>query len=309
MKYIKLAILCVIPFFIGSCVGGGGAVTPESAPQVMTTFNTLVTQLPRGNTAGTLPGDLAGGGITTSAVESKDIARLSCDTVTPASPVDGDNDGIALLKEYSFDCTDSASQGSEFTRKGSFTVIDNDDAIPGIKGGFKYEFDISTWLVKSLTTGLTVGGSYKGFWEHTGTDTTTNFDSDYTGSFYGEFDLPTTGKVNVDYTYKHKFDVSYTHDSVAPSAQWNTGTMNGVGTYSFSGNFLAGSDGAYNVENGSAEMTWKTENITFDRTCAKWFKSGSFYLTDIAGNVIRTDFNCTEAKVYLNGAELEDYEW
>lgn len=311
MKYLKLAILCGIPFVLGSCVGGGGAVTTQSAPQVVTTFKTLITQLPRGNNAGTLPGDLAGGGVTTSAIESKDISRLSCDSVNPASPVDADTDGIALLKEYSFDCTDSISSTNEYTRKGSFKVIDNDDTIPGIKGGYKLEFDIDTWLVKDLTLNLTAGGSYKGFWETTGTDTTSNYKSDYSGTYYGEFDLSShgLGQVSVDYAFSHVSDVSFTHDTVTPGAQWNTGTMEGTGSYSFSGTFLSESHSSHSVETGSATMTWKAESVTFDTTCSKWYKSGAFYLTDVAGNVIKTEFNCSEVKVYLNGTELEDYTW
>ena len=59
---------------------------------LVSTFATLTGQLPRSNNTGTLPANLTGGGITTNSIESKDISRLSCETINPASPIDVDSD-------------------------------------------------------------------------------------------------------------------------------------------------------------------------------------------------------------------------
>lgn len=312
MKKLLIIFGASLSLSMVSCVGGGGVVTPSSAPQVVSTFKTLMAQLPQGNTTGTLPGDLGGGGVTTSSIESKDISRLACDTVTPASPTDADSDGIALTKDYKFDCTESNNGTSEFNRLGSFRITDLDDTVKGITGGYKFEFDISKWLVKTLATGMTMGGTYKGFWKGTGTGTTSHYESDYMGSFYGEFDMSSHGLgiVKVDYTFSHLFDIKYTHDDVASGVAWTSGTMEGTGSYSFAGNFLSEShNGDHSVKEGSAKMLWKTENVTFDKNCSKWYKTGAFYLTDVGGNVIKTAFNCTEVKVYMNGTELTDAQW
>lgn len=293
-----------------SCIGGGGGVTTDSAPQIMSTFATLMNQLPRGNKTATLPNDLVGGGVTVNSIELKATPRLSCESSSPAFPIDTDGDGISLLKEYTFNCNDFVGSGYTYNRVGSFKSIDLDDTTPGLKGGYRFEFNIPTWLAKDSTTGFSSGGSYRGSWVGSGTDTSSTYGSDYSGSYYSQFNLPELGgDVAIDYTFSHKFDVKYTHNSTTVGGSWSAGTMEGTGSYSFSGQFITEDGGKHQLKTGQAAMNWKTENVTFDSTCSKWYKTGRFYLTDTSGNVIRSEFGCTEVKVYFNDSEITGAFW
>ncbi len=307
-----IAILFVIAGSLStvSCIGGGGALTADSAPQIMTTFATLVGQLPKGNKTATLPSDLNSGGVTVSSLEMKASPRLSCESSTPASPVDADGDGIALLKQYTFNCSSYVGSGYTYNHLGTFKSIDNNDSVPGLKGGYRFEFDIPTWTSTEISSDLTSGGSYSGYWEGSGTDTTSEYKSDYHGSYYADYDIASLGKVSVDYDFSHQFDVKYTHNSTAVGANWSSGSMEATGAFMFDGQFVdEDSNGVHRLKNGQATMTWKTENVTFDSGCAKWYKTGRFLLTDTGGNKLRTEFNCTEVKVYFNDKELDGNFW
>lgn len=284
-----------------SCIGGKPAINATSAPQIITTFATALSQLPRGNSAANLPAGMTG--ITTRAQKS---ARLSCYTETPATPVDADNDGISLIKEYTMDCVDFTASTYTYNQTGHFKVTDTDDTVAGVKGGYVYEFDIPTWFVKDLDDGFTAGGSFMGKWEGNGSDTLSHYTSDYTGRFYAEFNLAETGDTSVDYTYHYTFDVNYTHDVVADNAAWNNGGMEGKGTFSWDGTFMNEShDGKHSIINGSANMSWEAIGITFDTTCTQWYKSGKIILTDSAANKVEIVYECTTATAYLNGVKIE----
>ena len=311
-RLITGLIFVFLSLLITSCVGGKGIVTEESASNVVASFKTVLDQLPKGNGSSSTPIGMSVSRLSIRSVKSF-ANELSCYSSTPDLPVDGDSDGIYLLKEFSFDCSDFSSGGNSYNHKGYFKVEDKDDDIAGTKGGYRYEFDIPFWFYTSDTTKLTFGGSYKGYWDATGTDTTTNFDSDFQGRFYGEFEIPGKDLVKVDYTYQYKWDVQYTHNPTTGNSQWNSGTMEGGGAFSVSGEFLNEKEvngvQQYEVVDGSANMTWKAVNLTFDSTCSKWYKSGSHRLEDIGGNILEIKFSCTTVNTYLNGKELKEVQF
>lgn len=313
-KVFKIVILFISTATLGSCIGGAPSiVTTASAPQIMNSFSSEVLgKLPRGNTAAALP-SLGGGGISTSAVTAK-VAPYSCYSSTPTTPIDADSDGIALLKEYTFDCSDFGNGGFTYNHQGSLKIADKDDAIAGIVGGYRYEFNMPQWYYKNDTTGLTAGGSYSGFWEGSGTSTSSTYSSDYTGSTFGEFDITGFGKGEYNYIFSYTYETVITHDVVAANATWNTGTINASGTYAWNGKFLSEhetSPGNYKFElvDGAASMTWQMTNVVFDQTCSIWYKSGTVRLVDVGGNVVETIFACTEATTYLNGKKIDGVTW
>lgn len=322
-KTLTLALIGAGAMLHG-CVGGGpeGVVNAKSAPQVITTFMTVLSQLPQGPNAQNLPANI-GGGVNVASVSKtsmKNIAKkadkksgrniaadpdwATCITESPASPVDADSDHIALLKNYTFDCENASIGGSTYTYKGTAKFMDKDDTVQGIKGGYRYEFNITDYTWKDATTGNTFGYSHIGFWDGKGTDTTSTYKADYTSQVKSTFTgMPGfSGPVSVDYTMKYKFDGTYTHD-----AAWNNGKLNAVGSYEFNGTYLGEHDAAGNhtIETGSAVITYKTTNLEFSSSCSKYYRSGTWEMTDMGGNVIKLVFSCTAMKAYMNGTEID----
>lgn len=313
-KVFKIIFIFISAATLGSCIGGTPSiVTTASAPQIMNSFSSEVLgKLPRGNSAAALP-SLGGGGISTSAVNAK-VAPFSCYSSTPTTPVDADLDGIALLKEYTFDCSDFGSGGFTYNHQGTLKITDKDDSVAGLVGGYRYEFKMPQWYYKNNTSGLSAGGSYSGFWEGSGTATSSIFNSDYTGSTYGEYDITGFGKGDYNYIFSYTYNTVITHDSVAASANWNTGTINASGTYAWNGKFLSESETSpgnyeFKIVDGAASMSWQMSNVVFDHACTIWYKSGKVRLVDVGGNVIETIFACTTAKTYLNGKEIDGVTW
>jgi hypothetical protein len=311
-SFLSRIIILAAGFFAVGCVGGGGSVTADTAPKVISSFASVLAGLPRGNTKASLPSGVSGGGVTTSSISAK--ASLPCETVNPLTPVDADGDGIALLKTYTFNCSDYTTGGVSYNHTGTFTSIDKNDAVAGQVGGYRYEFDMPKWYYKSVADGFNLGGTHKGYWEGTGTTTSSTFAADYAGSVHGESNYVGMGPVTVDYTFKYKFDVSYTHNAAASGLAWAAGTMTGKGTYALSGTYLDENEtplGATtrSVKTGDAIMVWETDSLTFDATCSRWYKTGKITMTDTGGNKIVSEFACTTSKVYLNGTELPGVVW
>jgi hypothetical protein len=300
-KIISILFILVIAAAFSGCIGGGGAVTASSAPAVLNSFTSAMSQLPRGNRASTLPSLGGGGGVTVSSISTR--VAPSCYDVSAS--VDGDIDGIALLKIYTFNCNNNSDGAFIYNQTGTFKVIDKDDAVAGIKGGYRFEFNMPKWFFKDVSTGFTGGGSHKGFWEGSGTDTSSHFTSDYTGRNYYEGNYASLGNFSTDYTFSHKFDLIYTHNSTAAGVNWSAGTMNGKGTFSWSGTFVTESlGGDHKLKSGDATMTWQAIDVTFDSVAcpANWYKSGKIIFTDGGGNKMEQVYGCTVApKNYLNG--------
>lgn len=320
---LSLKILLALPtaVMLAGCIGGGSpGVSVSTAPQVASSFVTVLNTLPKSNTAPSLPsfagtintssfklGDkstqVAGG---KKATASRAPASInSCYSFTPDPGTDADGDGIAAEKTYTFDCSNTYDGGNKYNWKGSMKIVDKNDtggpAGMGVKGGYTYTFDMPTYDYES-TNGTIVGYSHKGKWEGSGTDTTTNFVSDYAGGVKGTYNYPSLGKVSVDYTYIHKFKGSYTHN-----AGWTTGTVTYEGQYSFDGTYIdEDSNGKHSVKTGNANMSVATEDLNFDSACAKFYKSGSWILTDSNGSVMKITYSCTVAKLYFNGKEIDD---
>ncbi len=329
MKNILFNFLCSF-FYLGAlsltaCVGGKGAVTIETAPTVVTTFKTVLNQLPKGNGVATNPIGVSSqkprAGLKSYSLNDSIetyAEKLSCYTSSPATPIDADSDGIALLKEYSFDCEDFVSGENTFNHKGSYKSIDKDDTVAGDRGGYRFEFDIPSWYYKNNSENLLFGGSFNGYWDTSGTNDSTKFKSDFKGSQYAEFEAPGHGILKTDYTYTYKWDVTFTPtlimvNSNSQVSQWAEGTMVGSGSFAIEGNFVnekeEGGTVKFEVIDGTASMSWKAVDVTFKSNCAVWYKSGSHILTDVGGNKIEIKFNCSDAKIYFNGEEMKDTTW
>lgn len=304
------------------CVGGGpeGIINATSAPQIVTSFVGVINNMPKGSGALSLPNNI-GGGVTVAALtspstqniakakkkQSRNIAASAwdvCITESPNPTTDADSDNIALTKTYTFDCTNADVNGQKYTYKGTLKSIDKDDSVQGIKGGFRYDFNITDYTYEDPSNGNKYSYSHIGQWDGSGTDTSTTFKGEYSGRVKAVYNTITglPAGTTVDYLMTYKFDGTYTHD-----AAWNNGKLNATGSYSFDGTYLGehNASGEHTIGSGSAVITFKSTNLEFASTCSKFYRSGTWEMTDIGGNIIKLVYNCTDIKAYLNGTEVK----
>lgn len=319
----KLLAATPVAALLAGCIGGGGpGVEVSTAPQIASSFVTIVNTLPKSNTNPSLP-TFAGTvntasfkldtGAGTKVADKKITASRapasisSCYSFNPDPGVDVDGDGIAAIKNYTFDCTNTYDGTNKYTWKGSMKIVDKNDtggaAGMGVKGGYRYDFDMPEYTYEG-SDGTITGYSHKGFWEGSGTDTETKYNSDYTGGVKGTYNYASLGTVSVDYSYNHKFKGSYKHN-----AGWTQGSVTYEGDYSWSGTYISeNAAGKHELKTGNANMKISTEDLNFDSVAcpAKFYKSGSWVLTDNNGSVMKITYFCTVAKLYFNGKEIDD---
>ncbi|AGH95658.1 hypothetical protein [Pseudobdellovibrio exovorus] len=326
-KSFSALALISVGAFLNSCIGGGpsGVVTKDSAAKVAGTFLGVVNQMPRSGGALNMPITLAGG-INVASMETakkpttlvadkkekkptRNIASSglnSCISFEPANPPDVDSDGIALEKTYTFNCDNVLDGGNEYTYKGTFKSIDKDDSVQGIKGGYRYESNITDYSYKDVASGNAWGFTHKGYWEGSGTDLESNFKSDYSGDVKMVLaNIPGySGPVTLDYNLVFNYVSTITHD-----VAWQNGRYNSTGKYIFNGTFLGEHDasGNHKIETGTAELNFKAVDLLFAAaTCSAFYKSGHWLMNDPSGNVIKVEYNCNSYKVYFNGEELDN---
>jgi hypothetical protein len=228
----------------------------------------------------------------------------SCISFTPDPGTDADGDGIAAEKNYTFNCSGEGDGSYTYTWKGTMKVTDKNDtggpSSKGYLGGYRYEFSMPEYVYES-SNGSKTGYSHDGYWDVIGTDSTLDYTADYTGGVKGTYvNIQNLGTVSVDYTYHYKFVGHLTHD-----VAWTNGTASYTGEYTWNGTYLdEDQNGAHAVKTGNAGMTVKTEDLTFDNSCTKWYKSGSWVLSDSNGGVMRITYACTSVKTYLNDQEV-----
>jgi len=316
MKKILVLLISVSSLSLVSCIGGNGGLNPNFAPQAISNVKGILDTLPKSNAVGSLPSQISNGsgGVSISSFGAEAMAGgLACHKYTPNTIVDADADSMPALREYTFDCDKEYSSNYTYTHKGSMKITDKDDSVKGIKGGYHYEYDLQKWEWTDLNEKTSFSGSHKGYWDAKGTDTESEFKSEYGGTTKGELP-PKYGGLKYDYTFAFTYNLKYTHDSVASGANWSAGKIEGSGTYKFFGTFpYYGRETDVNpvreVRSGGATASWRYENVEFDRAgCTKWYKSGRLILNDMTGSEVRLEFKCTSVEVYLNDVKL-DYEW
>lgn len=297
MKFLTKAILVLTALLVlGSCGGNGGQpLDATSGPLVLAGLTTALNNLPKSNTVPSLPV----GGISTSAVRAMATA---CEQVAPAVPVDSDADGIAKIKTYTFDCTDSVSGESSFSRKGSVEIQDLDETVAGMIGGIRVDFALEKFDYTDLTTNRSFGFSYNGFWNYLKQGSALVSSSEFKGTVGYETAASTKNNFSFEYTW----DWVMTPDN--ESTPWTTGKTEFKGTYKMDGQFaIEDSGGHHKQHEGTWVIDYYSKDMTYDSTCAKWYKSGTLNLSDGA-NKISIEFSCSTAKLYVNGVESDWYE-
>lgn len=306
-KYFKLITLFALPSVLLGCIGGGGALTTQSAPLVAQSFMSTLTQnIPKGNQAVAMPSGVNG----MSAGATR--ATPNCHTVDPSSDLNNaDADWIVKYKKVTLNCTDANDGSVTFSHTGTYTVKDLDDNVAGIKGGYEYTYDIPKW--NFITTGSKSWGSYLGSHWGFGTDTSTTFKSKMKGHQGAEFNTVKWGDVKTDYDYEYSYNITYTHTATTYGSNWGSGSMNGYGTYSVNGTFMPRGEealikGDTPLVTGQAEMIWEAVDLKYDSSqCTQnFYYSGYYRMKDLAGNILRIIYHCDQPyEIFLNDEKVE----
>lgn len=274
---------------------GGVPAQPMDAttgPFVLGNFGTSLNNLPTSNTVPALPIN----GVTTSSIGLKAVS--SCETVTPASTVDADNDGIAAYKKYTYDCTDVIDSGNSYTRKGSVEIKDMDESKAGMMGGLRVDFSVPVFKSTDLSTGNPYEYTYSGYWDYKNSGGALVSDSEYSGSTKYKSN-------NFENDYKHTSTWKYKLTPASSATPWDAGSLEIEGSFQLSGKFVyEDGQGNHSQREGGWLITYKTKDLTYGTGCTKFYKSGSFVIEDSA-NKIEIVYNCNSAKLYVNGSESD----
>lgn len=297
MKFIsfqKLTLIALSSLFFTGCGGiGSEPINATTGGFVLGNFgSTLVNVLPQSNTVPQLPIN----GLTTSLLDVSSRSLASCETVTPASIIDADNDNIAAYKKYSFDCVNSVDNGYSYTRKGTVEIRDKDESVAGMFGGIRVDYNVPTFRSTSLASGTTYEYSYAGFWDYSNQGGSLISNSSYSGSSkYGYNNMEN------DYSYTASWNYKMTPKSTV--SPWDEGSLEIEGSYILSGKFIREDiSGNHSQQEGSWTISYKTKDLTFKTGCSKFYQSGSYIMTDSANNM-EIVYNCNSAKLYVNGVE------
>lgn len=301
-KLIRVLLVPSAALSMLSCGGNGGEpLTATNAGFILGELNTIMKSLPRNG--GTL--NLPSNGISTAAKPSNPSIKTilsDCETVTPASPVDADGDGIAAIKTGTFDCNGQpGSGGNTYSRKGSYSVKDQDDSKAWPEAGVDITYNIDKFESET-TSGDKFRTSYKGNHSYASNGSTLTSSSDFTGTYY--FSSPTYN-FETDYTYVYTWSWSQTPDNFA--APWTTGKNEFSGTYSLSGKFHAeDASGNHYQHNGTWVIKYYGKNLKYNSACnTAWFESGSMFMEDGNGSVFEFRYNCTSIDLYINGTKSD----
>jgi|GEM_PF-2331878 len=304
-NFLRVGLVSLTVAGLVSC--GGEPAQPlnaTSTPQLMANLVSVLGQIPK--SGATVPAGPTGTSITLQSKPGNVAAMaIDCETVNPTTPVDADNDHIALTKTGTFDCTDLATGSGTYSRKGTYKVTDKDDTVAGIVGGMRVDYNLTNYKTVS-TDGSISNGSHVGYWDYKG-DGSGGFVStaDYSGSNYNK---GATDSYETDYTFKYTWNYAMKPDD--PNNSWVAGSLSFKGDYSMSGKFISEDHaGTHTPVTGDWKMSYYSKNLKYDSTnCSQWFyKSGSLIIDDQNGNVMEIRYNCTSADFYVNGVKSDWY--
>ncbi|MCB9026738.1 MAG: hypothetical protein H6625_10500 [Bdellovibrionaceae bacterium] len=300
MKSIIIIFLSLLGLASSTgCVGGGGEpLTEETAGTIITGLaSNALSIIPTSGNAPALP--IAG--ITTSSNKFSTKA-LACETITPTILLDADGDGIAAIKNYSFDCTNESSGDSSITRKGTISITDKDDSVANLAGGLRYEFAITKFRSED-TLGNISDNTYSGFWDFVFAAGKLTSTSEFNGSYF--FESPNNNYLN-DYNFAYTWDYSLIADD--SNNPFTTGSVEFSGTYTMEGKFIVEVNNQHKNYEGSWQVSYYSENLIYNSTCSRWYNTGSIKISDGSGSIYELRYSCNSAKFYVDGKESNLYQ-
>ncbi len=275
----------------GASIGRQGNIKQGGLQTLLPAFNTLMTGLRPGGSP-TLPTRGMPSGISTSAIRT--LAVPTCVTEAPTPVTDADSDGIALLKEYTYDCQNEVSSTDTYKYKGTTKIEDLDDSKKWSRGGYKITFNSNSEYSRS--TGGSGKFGYAGYWSSTASGASTVYKGDYTAAVIQED--PTYPKQ--DFSIRGVWNMTIT--GADENSPWLAGKYSGGGLYELSGTFMYEEAGKHETKtNANVTLEFKALDLEYDSTCTDFYKSGAWVFLDGSGNEYKVVYECTSNKKYLNG--------
>ncbi|MBX3019403.1 MAG: hypothetical protein KF767_16065 [Bdellovibrionaceae bacterium] len=229
------------------------------------------------------------------AAEEEDPFK-DCASKSPANPKDDDGDGIPLEFTREYDCTDITVQGGYvYSAQGKFTIIDlNDKDKRYMEGGYRYEIDYKG-KYENPTFPYTNTYSHQGFYDSRVVGNSYVFKSEFSAGFAGEVKgFPFEGK------WRSNYQTVWTPDDA--NNKWVSGKVAFSGFIALEGNFSHEDEENYNVaweigSNGLEYAYGAPSNCTY-------YKTGTMWWIDGAGQKYEIQYNCNSRKVLFQGQEV-----
>lgn len=279
------------------CAGGNGGEPVANAGiagvvlgQMAATFQNLPSS--NSNSVPSLPVT----GVTTSSVRQR---ITGCETITPDVIVDADDDDIAAEKKYTFDCNGTIDGDSSYTRKGTLLIKDMDEAVAGLIGGIRVDYDLPVFESTTVADGNSFKYSHSGFWEFQKKGDSLVSTSDYTGMTKYQ-----SGGFDKDYTFHYTWDYAVTPTNPTEATFWTAGKVEFSGEFEMTGKIVIEVDGKHTPYEGKWVIKYYTEDLNYDSTCSKWYKSGSIVMDD-STNKFEYKYNCNTFEFYHNGVKSD----
>ncbi|MBS1958282.1 MAG: hypothetical protein JST80_02300 [Bdellovibrionales bacterium] len=295
MRIINIIIAVGSSVVVSACGGSTGVTSASQALQVSNLAIAQITGM-KSNSAPSLsqvPG-LSGAGVLMK-------AGLGCVSNSVASPVDADGDGIPLTQTYTFNCDAVVNGNSTYTNHGTYTLKDKDDTKKWMAGGYEGSYVFESKNSTAASAGTPASGyeyTGKGIFSEIIQGISAVFQSTYSGTVKYSYN-----GYSGDYAYDGTWNAKWTPDSGAVNV-WDKGSVDYSGSWHYAGTFPREDDqGAREAATyNDITMTMKSENLTYDTTCSKYYRSGSWVFDFGDGHVFKWVYDCNNAtKYYLDG--------
>lgn len=291
MNFTKFLLVLSSAMALASC-GGNGPLTSAggtvNSAQAIVAVGQINTALGAFKMDATPTAPTIGGGGPTPTPGLMAGVYDACTTITPASGVDADGDGMDLLRQYNYNCNGVMSGSTPVTLLGTVTFRDLDDTKKWLEGGYSYNYDVTSqgngsqyrwdWTDKGDTVMTAAGSGYQ-------------YTSEYRSSGEGmEHGVPYSATWQGTWKFKIVPDTGTTN-------KWDTGKIEFSGYFGMKGNFGPSGTDVFNVV-----FELESKNIIYDYAggCST-YKSGTITYRDGSGNETILTFNCMTTTATFNG--------
>lgn len=265
------------PAIVGMFTAGQFGINVNQAPDTIPSFTKLG-----------FKGSTSGLSVQASAVDP----LADCQKSSPDTVVDADGDGIALEKNYEADCTNVLmNDGFTFTLKSKMVIRDLDDTVRYTAGGYSFDIDYEGSTLKVP--------QYDFSWNHRGHFSAIPGPTSFTVS--SKYSAGFSGREREDYwdfTWKSNYSMVYT--PLDMSAPYVAGAVKYSGFVGIEGNLVP-----EQLEKFVVAFQLDSVDLIYDYANCSYYKSGSLYWTDGAGQKVESRYHCSGFDTYFEGQKID----
>lgn len=210
----------------------------------------------------------------------------ACSTFTIGSAI------TDAVYEIQYNCRDIINAGDKYTKLGTIgrNVIDKSD----LSKGYRYYYDV---IYDNIDGGAHQYAEYDGLYElkRTGQKIT------YINNFGWKFKSDNYKPILLDWNYQWETTRVYTPDDM--NNPFDSGSFSVEGIYVIKGSLGPDTNGRQVSANVGFKI--ESEDMTYDKTCGRFFKSGSLIYEDGAKNRLELKYDCSTIEYYVNGRFIQ----